>query len=282
MKKTTAVWICLVLCAGLWLSFPNQEGCVRAEDAKRDLMYCTILGDSIAKGYSGDKSVWIECYGRIAAKRIASEEGRAYRVVNYAKTGLDTEGVNEKVLPRDAVKKNLEKADLIFITVGSNDLLNECKSTVRQILKTDTKFKSADEALALLQDAVKENPLLVVKIINALGNWNYETFESQWIEMFDTINELRKEDATVIVTTIYNPVANRKLPSTMNRVVDDIIGNMNQIIQKYSSRCGYEVADLMESTVLAHMQEDGVHPDQTGQRVIAGVAEEKYRQKDTK
>lgn len=274
--------MCLALCVSLWVSSFSQAGAAQAETGERDLLYCTILGDSIAKGYSGDKSVWMECYGRIAAKQIASEDGRAYRVANYAKTGLDTEGLNQKILPRKNVKKNLEKADIIFITIGSNDLLNECKHVVQQILNTDTKFKSADEALAVLQETVKENPLLILKIINALGNWNYETFESQWLEMFETINGLRQEDATVIVTTIYNPVVNRELPSTMNRVVEDIIGNMNQMIQKYAPRCGYEVAELPDSAVSAHVQRDGVHPDQVGQQMIAEIVKDKYREEDTK
>ena len=40
------------------------------------------------------------------------------------------------------------------------------------ILKTDTKFKSADEALASLKESVKKNPLLVLSAINALNNWD--------------------------------------------------------------------------------------------------------------
>ena len=41
---------------------------------------------------------------------------------------------------------------------------------------------------------------------------------------------LKQEDAEIVVTNIYNPVANLKLPSTMNQVVEDIIKNMNGII----------------------------------------------------
>ena len=53
-------------------------------------------------------------------------------------------------------RRILAKADVIFITIGSNDLLNECKRVVQEILKTDTKFKSADEALASLKEFCKE------------------------------------------------------------------------------------------------------------------------------
>ena len=252
--------------------FPAAEEEVRKE---REL-FCTILGDSIAKGYSGDKSVWIECYGRVATKEIASEKGCAYRVSNYAKTGLASEGLNEKVLSKEQVLKDVERSNLILVTMGSNDLLNECKNVVRNILDTDAKFKSADEALSVLGESVKKNPLLVLKIINALSNWDYLSFEAQWIEMMETLEELKGEDTVVIVTNIYNPVANRELPSTMNRVVEDIIGNMNSIISKHSVRYGYKVADLSKSSVTAHVQKDGVHPDQDGQRVIAGIVKKEY------
>ena len=64
----------------------------------REEIFCTVLGDSIAKGYSGDKSVWIECYGRIAVKQTAIDNGCRYKLRNYARNGLDTEKMNEEIL----------------------------------------------------------------------------------------------------------------------------------------------------------------------------------------
>ena len=71
----------------------------------------------------------------------------------------------------------------------------------------------------MLEDAVKRNPFLILKIIDALGNWDYLSFEEQWLSMMDTVCSLKQEDAEIVVTNIYNPVANLKLPSTMNQVV---------------------------------------------------------------
>ena len=158
------------------------------------------------------------------------------------------------------MQTNLAKADVIFITIGSNDLLNECKRVVQEILKTDTKFKSADEALASLKESVKKNPLLVLSAINALNNWDYNSFEKEWIQMMKTVNSLKKDDAKVIVTTIYNPAGNMKLPSTLNKIVEDIIENMNAIIEKRAGKYDYEVADVYQSSVTSHLQKDGVHP----------------------
>ena len=229
--------LAVLLCAGILLTenLPvfGTEQIKQAEQTEEKeatahphQLYCTVLGDSIAKGYTCDKS-WMENYGSLAAKEIAYTEGCRYIYHNYAKTGLDTAGLNENYLSKKNVQTNIAKADVIFITIGSNDLLNECKRVVQEILKTDTQFKSADEALASLKDSVKKNPLLVLNAINALNNWDYTSFEKEWVRMMKTINSLKKEDARVIVTTIYNPAGNIKLPSTMNKIVEDIIENMN-------------------------------------------------------
>lgn len=258
---------------GLETSGGAQSG---SEDDPVQAFHVTVLGDSIAKGYSGDKTVEIECYGSLAAQKISGEAGIPYSYQNFAKNGLDSSGMNEKILPQSEVRNSIASADVIFITLGSNDLLNECKRVVQEILDTDTKFKSADDALAVLEDAVKENPFLILKIINALSNWDYLSFEEQWTAMMDTVCSLKKEDARIIVTNIYNPVANLKLPSTMNQVVEDIIRNMNSFIEDHAAEYGYAVADLFGSEISEHVQADGLHPDQDGQQLIADIVCDQY------
>lgn len=237
--------------------------------AGKQEVYATALGDSIARGYSGDKSVVIEPYSSIAMKQMASEEGFRYELVNYAKNGLDSEGMNTKILTDEQVCDSVACSDVIFITIGSNDLLNECKRAVQEILDTDTKFKSAEEALKVLREAAADNPLLVLKIIEALEQWDYQLFEENWVEMMETIQSLKKDDAWIVVTNIYNPVVNMNIPSTMARGVENVIRNMNRVIEDHADEYGYEVADIFDSEVCSHVQTDGLHPDQTGQQLIA-------------
>lgn len=234
-------------------------------------LYVAVLGDSIAKGYCADKSVEIVPYAELAAERIAGQEDRLYEVENFAKNGLDSVRLNAEILEQEEVRESIGRADIIFITVGSNDLLNECKNTVREILDIDTKFKSAEQALKVLEDAMAENPLLIVNIIAALGGWDYQSFLEEWKQMMTTVNGLRKEEAIVIVTNIYNPVENMELPSTMNGTAEDIIGNMNVIIEGYAGEYDYTVADVFSSGILEHVQADGLHPDQEGQELIADL-----------
>ena len=235
----------------------------------RQDVHVTVLGDSIAKGYSDDENVVIEPYSSLAMKQMAAKEDFQYEIANYARNGLDSEGMNDKILSDEEVCDSVNRSDIIFVTVGSNDLLNECKSAVQEILDTDTKFKSAGEALKVLRESVAGNPLLVLKIIETLEQWDYQVFEANWIEMMNRISAMKKEDAWIMVTNIYNPVANLNVPSTMDRGVENVIRNMNQIIEKYAEEYDYQVADIFSSEVCDHVQPDGLHPDQTGQQIIA-------------
>ena len=249
----------------------GNTGNVRAVtvlEGKLDV-YVTVLGDSIAKGYSGDESAAIEPYSSLAMRQMAAEEEFQYEITNYARNGLDSAGMNDKILTDAEVCDSISRSDIIFITVGSNDLLNECKSAVQEILDTDTEFRSAGEALKVLRESVTGNPFLVLKIIETLEEWDYQMFETNWIEMMNRIGSLKKENAWIIVTNIYNPVANLNIPSTMDRGVENVIRNMNQIIEKYAEEYGYQVADIFSSEVCDHVQPDGLHPDQTGQQIIA-------------
>lgn len=245
--------------------------CSYAKEATSKPIQIVVLGDSIAKGYCGANKPELYCYGQTVAEEIAQGAGKSYLYQNYAKNGLATREFNEKVLKGQAVQDSLSGADVILITMGSNDLLNEFKKTAQEILNTDTKFKSADEALKEVTEHVKSNPLLVFRIIDALGNWDYQEFETQWTEAMDTISSCKKEGAQIVVTNIYNPVKQMELPGTMNQVVENIIGNMNRILEKRSSEYGYQIANLADSQVTEHVQKDGLHPDQAGQDLIAEI-----------
>ncbi len=241
---------------------------------------CTVLGDSIAKGYTADKTNPITCYGELVTEQLGAENERPFDYTNFAKNGLDTAGLNEKVLTDENVLSSLRNADLILLTMGSNDLLNGFKNETQEILNAEKKIKSANQAMAQLQEGVKKNPLLILKIIDSLNKWDYSSFESQWVEAMETINSQRKEDAQLIVTNIYNPVHSMNLPGTMNNVVEDIIQNMNSIIDKRAEEFNYKVVDLFQSDVVAFVQDDGLHPNQEGQKLIADMVYKEIKDPD--
>lgn len=272
--RVTAMLTAAVLAAAM----SGMPLCAQEADVEEPLCI-TVLGDSIAKGYSADKNEEITCYGEIVTEEMAAETGMEYEYHNYAKNGLDTTGLNGKILTQDVVLENLAEADAVFLTMGSNDLLNAFKTTAQEILNSDTSFRSADEALKEVEEGVKKNPLIIFKIIDALSNWDYDAFEGEWVKAMDTLHQTMNEDAQLIVTNIYNPLKNMALPGSMNKVVETIIQNMNEIIEQRSEEYGYQIADLFESKVTAHVQKDGLHPDQDGQKLIAGLVKAKVQGK---
>ena len=66
----------------------------------------------------------------------------------------------------------------------------------------------------------------------------------------------------------------------MNKIVEDIIKNMNSIIEKKAGKYDYEIADVYRSSVTSHLQKDGVHPDSQGQQIIADLIYEEYEKKN--
>lgn len=108
-----------------------------------------------------------------------------------------------------------------------------------------------------------------------MEDWDYAAFEEQWAAAMETISQYRKDGSQLVVTDIYNPVNQFELPGTMNMVVDEVIQNMNQVMYDHAEEYDYHVVNLFESEICEHTQRDGLHPDQEGQRLIAGLAMEK-------
>ena len=272
-KRRNGLYI--LICAILVMScLPVLQG--QAEEMKKEeKIYCAAFGDSIAKGYAGKKQEDLQSYPQLVADTVSKETGIPTEYVNYAKNGLTSVRLNSDVLSTEETAASLERADIITLTIGANDLMQEFKLTVREILETDQRFTSAYDAFDALQEGIENNPLLVMKVLGMLEEWDYAAFDEQWVMAMETISQHRKDGSQLVVTDIYNPVNQFELPGTMNLVVDEVIQNMNQVMYDHAEEYDYHVVDLFESEICEHTQRDGLHPDQEGQRLIAGLAMEK-------
>lgn len=240
-----------------------------------DRIYCVALGDSIAKGYAGRGQEDLRSYTQLIADEVSAETGILAECENFAKNGRDSTGLNLEILSSEETLAALERADIITLTIGANDLMQEFRKAAQEVLGTDRRFSSVYDAFDALQEGVEGNPLLIVKILDVLNNWDYTVFEEQWIMAMETISEHRKDTAQLIVTSIYNPVGQFELPESMNDIVEDIILNMNQIMYEHAKEYDYRVVDLFDSEICEYTQEDGLHPDQEGQALIAKLAAKK-------
>lgn len=273
--KKRRIGLYILICAILVMScLPVLQG--QAEEMKKEeKICCAAYGDSIAKGYAGKKKEDLQSYPRLIADAVSEETEIPTEYVNYAKNGLTSARLNSDVLSTEEAAASIEKADIITLTIGANDLMQEFKLTVREILETDQRFTSAYDAFDALQEGIEENPLLVMRVLGMLEDWDYAVFEEQWVAAMETISQYRKDGSQLVVTDIYNPVNQFELPGTMNMVVDEVIQNMNQVMYDHAEEYDYHVVNLFESEICEHTQRDGLHPDQEGQRLIAGLAMEK-------
>ena len=240
-----------------------------------DTIYCTAFGDSIAKGYGGKGQEDLDCYAQLIANMVSEETGIPAKCEKFAKNGLDSLRLNSEILTMEEALASLDRADIITLTIGANDLMQEFKITVREILKTDQRFTSAYDAFDALQEEIADNPLLVMRVLGMLEEWDYAAFDEQWVMAMDTIAQHRKDGSQLVVTDIYNPVNQFELPGTMNLVVDEVIQNMNQVMYDHAEEYDYHVVNLFESEICEHTQADGLHPDQEGQKLIAELVMEK-------
>jgi Lysophospholipase L1 and related esterases len=279
LGKILLLALSLLICVTAALEGTGTVSC-KAEEAESpkwegDRIYCVAFGDSIAKGYGGKGQEDLRCYTQLIADAVTVEARIPAQCDKFAKNGRDSLRLNTEILSTEEALAALDRADIITLTIGANDLMQEFKKAAQEVLGTDRKFLSVFDAFDALQEGVEGNPLLIVKILDVLNNWDYTAFEEQWLLAMETITEHRKDTAQMVVTNIYNPVSRFELPGAMNDIVEDIIQNMNQIMYDHSEAYDYHVVDLFDSEICEHTQEDGLHPDQEGQELIARLAAEK-------
>lgn len=226
------------------------------------------LGDSIPNGYCADGEPEMVNYPNLLVADLRELGGDCVEFSQFTKNGLSAKKMNKTMLQDEEVLSELETADVVTLTVGANDLMNEFKKVAREILNNEKKFHNVYEALDALQEGISENPLLLVKCAGTLGDWDYASFEKEWITAVETINEQRPEQSQFVVTTIYNPVEQMELPGTLNAVVEKVISKMNETIYGHAEEYDYQIVDLFDSGIGGCTQSDGLHPNQEGQDMI--------------
>ncbi len=274
--KAALTGIVVLLCIIFWemcVSAAASEEVQAAGVKGEEPIFYTALGDSIPNGYYGAQEPEVTGYPVLLAGDLHKISGREVWMSRYTKNGLTTKKLNATVLQEPEVQELLGQAEVITLTIGSNDLMNEFKKVSREILNNETRFLTADEALLALQEGIAENPLLLMNVASAIAGWDYEAFENQWVLAMENISACRREDAQMAVTTIYNPMEGRELPGTLNAVVESVISGMNEIMWKYEEEYDYQVVDLFGSGIEELTQSDGLHPNQEGQDMIRMLME---------
>jgi len=200
-----------------------------------------VLGDSIAYGagvYNSDEA----CFGRIVANT------NDYNYENFGINGYRTIDLIE-LLGTDKVSESVEEADIISLSIGGNDYLQQ------------------------------NLPKLFAMV--TVGNYEIiDDIEENFAENFDIIISTIKElnpDVTILVQTLYNPRWD-----LLRNFYDIAVVRINRNILGYLDKKpgAFEIIDVNSVFTADHPEYiaiDTVHPSAVGNQVIARlVLEELY------
>lgn len=268
-KKTRSIlgilMMALLLCIGIAVVFAQRGG--GEKPGNEDTFYYLALGDSIPNGYSVSEAEETEGYPRILAEELKDEKDLSVSFKEYTKDGITAGGLSERYLSDEKVQKEIKKADLITVTVGANDILHRFRELYRETFGEEA--EDMETAFSSFLGKAAEEPETALKAAERMSRWGTDEFEENWKRVMESIQENRKEDCQVIVTTLYNPVEGKEDLGFLNLYIERQIANVNDIITQYSETYGYQVAKLMDAGIEEHLQTDGLHPDKDGQKIIA-------------
>lgn len=200
---------------------------------KKDLKIVAI-GDSLTQGV-GDET---DSGGYVGILNNTFEDNRLnIEIENYGKKGNRTDQLLKR-LEKEEIAASISKADLVFITIGANDIMKVVKSN--------------------------------------FTNLKLELFEKERIEyverltaIFEKINELNP-DAQIYLIGFYNPF---ELYFDDIEELGIIMNNWNDagkaVTEEYENVHYIPVADLFSQRTIELLADDYFHPNTSGYKLMA-------------
>ena len=226
MKKITAIILSITMILCMF------SICGYAENEKP---FYLVLGDSIAYG-SGIANPKEACYGKIVA------DTNGYDYANHSVPGHTTTNLISR-LKDETVIADLEKADIISISIGGNDFL-------------------MSNLIDLMFDSI------------VLGDHSEfdriaDGFYANFCEIIEIINS-HNADAVILMQTLYNPQSGY-LRAPYQQGADRI----NAAIERYNTENPGEIVIVDVASALgddmANYADDEIHPSAQGNEIIANV-----------
>lgn len=169
-------------------------------------LHIVVLGDSIAKGY-GLEDEESQCYGAIVAKKAKAT------IENYGINGQKSWELLERI-QQGEYDEAIGNADVIFLSIGSNDLLRPFLVEVAKSFGVEGEYS---QLYARLEDKFMENGnIKQQEVLAGIRNLKKTLAENEEILSYCTqfeenleqiIQEIRTRNAQAIlyVNNIYNP-----------------------------------------------------------------------------
>lgn len=225
---------------GLMLAFIFLSSSLSVCSLAAEKYKYVVLGDSIAFG-SGLVNAFDACYGKMVADTCD------FDYANHAVPGATTGELIDKLKERQ-VRSDLKDADIVSISIGGNDYLNNI---------TDLMFDSIVKRDYTGFDIVAEGVYTNIKKIT------------------DTVLGLNP-DAVILLQTLYNPMSGYLKP-TYQQGADRVSAAVYRIEKEYPRNVAVvDVASALKGDE-RNFADDTMHPSAKGNRIIAGKVLEELR-----
>lgn len=209
------------------------------------------MGDSIAYGY-GLPNKSVQSYAQIVRSKLNIPMSN---FENIAVSGMTCKEYYEKITTDTSYQNSIKSADLITVSIGSNELLGiavSAVSNVTGISSNDSNFEEKAKNAFLNATRIEQLKMLhdiysyfTSNEIKQQININISTYTEYWEKSYQYIKSINP-NVTIVATQFYNPFYEISLLSyDLGGFVDEPIVKMNNILEEKSdSGNNYKIARI--------------------------------------
>ena len=283
MSKTKKLLVCITVSI-MFIQFVIPMGSL----AKIKNYLAT--GDSIAYGY-GLSNIELQSYAQNVRKKLGVSSSN---FKNLSVSGMTCQEKKKKI-QTDEYKKEIKKADLMTISIGSNELLKiatEVISNVTGIPDNDPDFLTK-VSQAFVDASLAKKYAMATSIYNFFNrketkdkiDEGIQLYENYWQKSVDYIKSINP-NINIIATEFYNPYYEVGVASyDIGSFVDEAIVKMNTILKnKSNNESNYKIAKIYQAFNTTNPRLTNVdinislsnfrleldpHPNEEGNKIIA-------------
>lgn len=239
---TLSTIVCLLWFIGLgWVlvdynNHPDNNLQTTSEElqkiSKTNGVQLLALGDSLTRGTGDDTG---KGYIGYLKESLAEKTEEVITITNYGIKGLTTEQL-AKQLTEQEIQRQTANADLLFITIGGNDLFQGGQS----LTKID------EESISKLM----------------------ETYSNHLHTILATIRSVNK-DAPIYLMGLYNPFNDLDDSALTSQVVRTWNNATAEICANYAQTIFVPTYDIFQQNVQQYLYSDHFHPNKKGYQLMA-------------
>ncbi len=267
MKKRRIVSLVLALAMMLSLS---------AFGAEKQQVY-VAFGDSIASGYGlRDYDAATDTSNIDYVSMLTGDA----QLIDYAVSGMES-GQLLELVQQETVVADVQKADLITVSIGGNDLLHPLLQAVMP--DVDVAALLLGDSAAAVTAKLGDMSVILPAIMSVIGSVDAIT-QQVYANVSATLAAIKaaNPDAAVVIQTVYNPYRGSQLLQGYDSMLDTVFEKLNTQINAAANENGAIVADVFAafkpygSAVLNSSKQElfyDPHPNYNGHVVIAETIE---------